>query len=441
MTVPETIDIDLRRTGNGGPYIAEGWAQPETHGTWCVNGRGRLVVPLSSSGPAALRSIRIVALAFTNAGKIPSQRLSVRVDGNEILSRDQVSGWIDTKNISFDPPRTIGENRSLEIEFCCPDATSPASLGVSADQRVLGFLLQHVTLEVETSAKAHLPAESPPEPLARPAVMSGPRHFLTACTTVKNEAQYIYEWLSFNHSIGVEKFFIYNNGSTDDTIEVIRGWPMAHRVQIIDWPFVAGQVDAYCHMLENFRETGEWCAFIDADEFICPQTDMCFPDILQKFSSRCTGFYLHWLVFGSSGFEKRQPGLVTETFIRRGMSGFGPNAIGKTVVKLDQAIAPRGVHVIQSRGRLVNDNDEDIDQGDVGYHPNSSHRLVALNHYFTKSHEEWVARRSLGRATQSPNSTQFRRTEEDFKRHDVNNVVDTRAADLMRHFKPRYYPV
>ena len=38
---------------------------------------------------------------------------------------------------------------------------------------------------------------------------------LTAC--IKNEEHYIQEWLSFYRAMGVERFYIFNNNSTDNT--------------------------------------------------------------------------------------------------------------------------------------------------------------------------------------------------------------------------------
>ena len=36
---------------------------------------------------------------------------------------------------------------------------------------------------------------------------------VSLCTIFKNEAPYLKEWIEFNHLIGVEHFFLYNNNS------------------------------------------------------------------------------------------------------------------------------------------------------------------------------------------------------------------------------------
>jgi hypothetical protein len=92
---------------------------------------------------------------------------------------------------------------------------------------------------------------------------------------------------------------------------------------------------------------------------------------------------------------------------------------------------PQNPHVIRCAGRLLNDSGGVIDQDGSGTHSPSSHRLVALNHYFTKSREEWDARRSLGKADKNLTDQDFRRADEEFSLHDVNNVRDLRAAEIM----------
>ena len=37
----------------------------------------------------------------------------------------------------------------------------------------------------------------------------------------KNEAPYLREWIEFNHIVGVDHFFLYNNNSEDNYEEII----------------------------------------------------------------------------------------------------------------------------------------------------------------------------------------------------------------------------
>lgn len=48
------------------------------------------------------------------------------------------------------------------------------------------------------------------------------QHKLSACTMVFNEGTFIEEWLSYHLLIGVDHFYIYDDGSTDHTHELLQ---------------------------------------------------------------------------------------------------------------------------------------------------------------------------------------------------------------------------
>ena len=45
--------------------------------------------------------------------------------------------------------------------------------------------------------------------------------YLAACTIYRDDAAYLAEWIEFHRLMGVERFFLYDNGSTDDHREVL----------------------------------------------------------------------------------------------------------------------------------------------------------------------------------------------------------------------------
>lgn len=258
---------------------------------------------------------------------------------------------------------------------------------------------------------------------------------LTICAIFRNEGQYLREWLSFHAFIGVKHFYLYDNNSTDDSRSVIASWPGQATATVIDWPQVGGQNAAYRHMIQTHANSDDWCAFIDCDEFLTPQGGTSLRQALDWFEPRCNGFFVHWLMFGSSGEVEAKPGLVTERFLRRGYESFPPNHVGKSVVKLNKAKDVRLCHLIQCEGPMLNDAGEEIDQNGNGIHTGISHNLLALNHYYTKSLSEWRSRRAIGKADKKPGDADFQRTEEDFHRHDQNVVEDLTAAHIIRRMR------
>ncbi len=269
---------------------------------------------------------------------------------------------------------------------------------------------------------------------------SGAGSNLAICAIFKNEADYLYEWLSFHAFVGVQHFYLYNNNSTDSSLDVIASWPFRDRVTVIDWPDIPGQISAYRHMIATRRDAATWCAFIDCDEFLCPQSGASLGEALDRFAPRCSALYAHWLMFGSSGEIEHRPGLVTERFTRRAYDSFGPNQIGKSIIKLAEATEVGFCHMIRTRGTMLNDAGETIDQMGSGAHTGYSHRFLAVNHYFTKSRAEWRRRRAAGKADTPSDSPDFFRAEEEFHRHDQNVHLDLTAFRIAQCMKPIYYP-
>jgi glycosyltransferase involved in cell wall biosynthesis len=92
------------------------------------------------------------------------------------------------------------------------------------------------------------------------------RTVLTAI--VKDEADYIVDWLCYHISLGVEHFFIYDNGSSDNTRELLTKFVNGGVVTLVSWPMRGGQIDAYSHAIKFLSGNAEWVGFLDIDEFL-----------------------------------------------------------------------------------------------------------------------------------------------------------------------------
>ena len=55
------------------------------------------------------------------------------------------------------------------------------------------------------------------------------------CSMFKNEAKFLKEWIEFHRLIGAEHFYLYNNESTDNYLEVLKPYIDKNIVELIDW--------------------------------------------------------------------------------------------------------------------------------------------------------------------------------------------------------------
>ena len=124
---------------------------------------------------------------------------------------------------------------------------------------------------------------------------------IAMCTMVKNEAKYVREWVEFHSLLGVNRFIIFDNDSSDSLRAALNGSMMMAEVIIVRWPpspsrswppgnpheeRCQGYADgkyrdewaySYCQ-LAAFHEClrwesarSRWVAAVDVDEFFMPR--------------------------------------------------------------------------------------------------------------------------------------------------------------------------
>nr|XP_010941449.2 glycosyltransferase family 92 protein Os08g0121900 [Elaeis guineensis] len=99
------------------------------------------------------------------------------------------------------------------------------------------------------------------------------RSLICACTMVHNVAKFLAEWVVYHSAIGVERFFLYDNGSDDDLNSVVnRLGSDGFNVSTRFWPWPKTQEAGFSHCAAMNRDTCTWMAFIDVDEFIFSQS-------------------------------------------------------------------------------------------------------------------------------------------------------------------------
>lgn len=131
-------------------------------------------------------------------------------------------------------------------------------------------------------------------------------HALAACAIFKDEAPYLDDWLRFHAGVGVQHFYLYDNGSTDAFQPVLDPWLASGRATLHDWPERPGQLAAYRHCLATHRRAARWIAFIDIDEFLFSPLQAQLPDALAPFAQH-PAVGANWVVFGSGGHATRPP--------------------------------------------------------------------------------------------------------------------------------------
>lgn len=112
---------------------------------------------------------------------------------------------------------------------------------------------------------------SAPELLAQGKMSPVPKeHFLCSCTMVRNRAKFLREWVTYHTELGVERVFLYDNNSDDDTPAIVGSLTNANVTRHL-WPWVKSQQAGFAHCALRSRDICMWTMFIDVDEFVYPK--------------------------------------------------------------------------------------------------------------------------------------------------------------------------
>lgn len=246
---------------------------------------------------------------------------------------------------------------------------------------------------------------------------SVPRHYLAVCAIAKNEGPYFAEWIDWHLSQGVEKFYIYDNESTDQTREVLAPYIEQGVVEYTYFPGRKRQLAAYDDCFERHRLDARWIAVIDLDEYIVPQRHKSIPDFLRPLEGAAV-VEINWLVYGSSGAKTKTPGGVMQRFRRHSLPDHKLNTHVKsiadprqvcTMIGCHEAARVTGIPVDPSGARITTHWGDRKPQQDI----------IRINHYAIKSYEEFLGKRARGRARiNSVRDLSY------FDQYDLNDIED-----------------
>lgn len=249
-------------------------------------------------------------------------------------------------------------------------------------------------------------------------VLPTPRHYLAVCAIAKNEGPYFQEWIQWHQKLGVEKFYIYDNESTDNTKEVLKAYIEAGVVEYVYFPGQKKQLAAYDDCLGKHRFDVRWLAFIDIDEFIVPLKDKSLTGFLQRFEG-FPSVEINWLVYGSNGEIRKSVRPVMERFIRHSKGDHILNRHVKSIVNPRRVYNMIGCHeAARINGKAADSHGQPITLSFRDRTPQQD--VIRINHYAVKSKEEFAEKQNKGRAA---GKTRFI-SDTYFNQFDLNDIKD-----------------
>jgi Glycosyltransferase family 92 len=214
-----------------------------------------------------------------------------------------------------------------------------------------------------------------------------PDHYLAACAIYRDEAHYLAEWIEFHRLTGFERFYLYDNLSSDHHREVLAPYVEEGIAVVHEWPVVPGQMPAYDHCLETYGDEARWIGFFDVDEFVFSPTYLPVSEVLRDYE-RWPGVCVNLPRFGTSGHREPPDGLVIENYLTR--LRVRADLTVKSVVDPAAVEGALNAHQFRYRRRTaVNENGYPV-HGTLT--KSASYERLRANHYYSKSEEELRAK-------------------------------------------------
>jgi|GEM_PF-703661 len=215
------------------------------------------------------------------------------------------------------------------------------------------------------------------------------------CCIAKDETAYLKEWVEYHLNIGVQYFVIYDNNSIIPIGETLAQYIRQGVVHVIDCSIASRpQLRAYNHCLFHMCEKTQWIIYIDVDEFIILNKHNQISELLKEYDS-FGGLCLNWKSYNAGGYVVKPLEPVMKAYKEYLPLSSAVNKHIKTILQPRYTLAMCNPHhALYFDGYYaVNENYLRVPSAFSDF----SNEVAYINHYYTKSYEEWLHKVQKGR--------------------------------------------
>ena len=167
------------------------------------------------------------------------------------------------------------------------------------------------------------------------------KYQLAVACMFKDSLIYLRESIPFHIMVGVEHFYLCDNGSTENYMPFLQPYIDAGRVELTHRLNAPGPWESNTHIkfmddvINATKNDVEWLALLDADEFLVPVKSNNIAHVLNqaKFAAH-GGVSINWFCYGCNGIERLSPvDLLLERMNRRAPDTQAVNRHLKVIVR------------------------------------------------------------------------------------------------------------
>ena len=221
-------------------------------------------------------------------------------------------------------------------------------------------------------------------------------YYLSSCSIVKNEDNYIDDFVTIHKHLGVE-FFLFFDRSDNPLSERYKG---RDDIQVIHFPEPNRHAQAWREGVKYFQGKSKWVQFIDIDQVTVPMKTNDIKVMLQDYEA-WGALGLNWHSFSSSGNETEPAAGVStyQAYTKRTEANAPINNHIQSIVQVDfaQSVVWDDPHHPTMNPGQIQVNEKKIKMSGPFNIP-SSQDVGFIAHYYTRSREYWAKKLAKMRA-------------------------------------------
>lgn len=266
-------------------------------------------------------------------------------------------------------------------------------------------------------------------------------------TSMRNEADYILEWVAWNIYIGFDKVVIFTNDNDDDSLVILK---KLKKLGYIDFFELTPPKDAK-PQIYAFRKGVEWLhehkpnwvACLDADEYLVLNKDENLDSYLDRFSN-ADAIAINWKIFGSGNIKYKGEGLTIERFLFRAFDTYPLHGQFKSIFRYKEGLKRFHHRVFYDKENYKYIYSNGIELSDSAKKPGFKkedkyidYDYAQINHYTIRSFTEFLHKMDRGNGFDLARIKNSRH-EEYLKRFDKNDVYDVSILDHLEGYIAQY---
>ncbi|MBI4005955.1 MAG: glycosyltransferase family 92 protein [Gammaproteobacteria bacterium] len=227
------------------------------------------------------------------------------------------------------------------------------------------------------------------------------KYFLVFVTNFKNENPYLREWLEYHLLVGIDHFYLYDQDGSDVAKSILGPYEDSGLITRHQWTKYDGtkydgptrfyQTNknhlAFTHCAQHYGNQACWMMKIDVDEFLypCGGDHSLVPRLKSLDRNEIKGIRIPRFNFGNNGHLTRPDKLVMESYTRREATASNYKEMANSKFLSNNKFcnsAHRWHYKLFRPGRFI--RAEDVNG-------------LRINHYYTKSLEEYQMRQNVSR--------------------------------------------